>query len=81
MYQSYLADMGYDPEMGARPLRRIIQQKIEDPLSDAVLSGQFKNGETIVVDIEALEDETEIVLHSQEDGNGEHSSEEIIEAV
>ncbi|MFN2151126.1 MAG: ATP-dependent Clp protease ATP-binding subunit, partial [Anaerolineales bacterium] len=75
-----LADMGYDPEMGARPLRRVIQQKIEDRLSDAVLSGQFKHGETIVVDVEVGEDETEIVLHGQEDGNGEKPSEEVAEA-
>ncbi len=34
-----LASEGYDPEMGARPLRRVIQQKVEDPLSDALLSG------------------------------------------
>ena len=75
-----LADMGYDPEMGARPLRRVIQQKIEDRLSDAVLSGQFKHGDTIVVDVEVGEDETEIVLHSQEDGNSEKPSEEVAAA-
>jgi ATP-dependent Clp protease ATP-binding subunit ClpC len=44
-----LADEGYDPDMGARPLRRVIQQKVEDPLSDALLSGDFKDGETIWV--------------------------------
>ncbi len=76
-----LAEMGYDPEMGARPLRRVIQQKVEDRLSDAVLSGQFKDGDTIVVDVEVGEDETEIVLHSQENGNDEQPNEEIVEAV
>jgi ATP-dependent Clp protease ATP-binding subunit ClpC len=45
-----LANMGFDPEMGARPLRRVIQQKVEDPLSDALLSGEFEDGDTIVVD-------------------------------
>jgi ATP-dependent Clp protease ATP-binding subunit ClpA len=45
--------------MGARPLRRVIQQKVEDPLSDAVLSGGFKDGETVWVD---LNDDKEIVL-------------------
>jgi ATP-dependent Clp protease ATP-binding subunit ClpC len=45
-----LADEGYDPEMGARPLRRVIQQKVEDPLSDALLSGQFEDGDVILVD-------------------------------
>ena len=76
-----LADMGYDPDMGARPLRRVIQQKIEDRLSDAVLSGQFENGDTVVVDIEVLEDETEIVLLNQKKDNDERPTEEIVEAV
>ena len=48
-----LAELGYDPEMGARPLRRVIQQKVEDQLSDALLSGEFKDGDLIVVDVEA----------------------------
>ncbi|TLN20206.1 AAA family ATPase, partial [bacterium] len=45
-----LAEEGYDPEMGARPLRRIIQNKIEDRLSDALLSGEFNDGDTILID-------------------------------
>jgi ATP-dependent Clp protease ATP-binding subunit ClpC len=57
-----LANLGYDPEMGARPLRRIIQQKVEDPLSDALLSGEFEDGDTILVDLAATEDSEEIVL-------------------
>jgi ATP-dependent Clp protease ATP-binding subunit ClpC len=48
-----LADMGYDPEMGARPLRRVIQAKIEDALSDGMLSGAFKDGD--VVRVEAVD--------------------------
>jgi ATP-dependent Clp protease ATP-binding subunit ClpC len=75
-----LADMGYDPDMGARPLRRVIQQKIEDRLSDAVLSGKFEHGDTVTVDIEVLEDETEIVLRNQKEDNDEQPSEEIVEA-
>jgi ATP-dependent Clp protease ATP-binding subunit ClpC len=47
-----LAELGYDPDMGARPLKRIIQQKVEDPLSDALLSGQFEDGDTILVDLQ-----------------------------
>jgi len=46
-----LADLGYDPEMGARPLRRIIQQKVEDPLSDALLAGEFDDGDAILIDV------------------------------
>jgi ATP-dependent Clp protease ATP-binding subunit ClpA len=48
-----LADEGYDPDMGARPLRRVIQQKVEDPLSDALLANDFSNGDVIVVDLNA----------------------------
>jgi len=44
------ADQGYDAEFGARPLRRVIQQKVEDPLSDKLLSGEFTDGDAIVVD-------------------------------
>lgn len=46
-----LADLGYDPDMGARPLRRVIQQKVEDPLSDALLAGEFEDQDTILVDV------------------------------
>ncbi|MCX8061344.1 MAG: ATP-dependent Clp protease ATP-binding subunit [Anaerolineales bacterium] len=45
-----LAELGYDPDMGARPLRRVIQQKVEDVLSDALLAGEFDKGDTILVD-------------------------------
>jgi ATP-dependent Clp protease ATP-binding subunit ClpC len=48
-----LGDEGYDPEMGARPLRRVIQSKVEDRLSDALLAGEFKAGDHILVDVEA----------------------------
>ena len=48
-----LSEEGYDPDMGARPLRRVIQQKVEDPLSDALLSNDFGNGDVIVIDLNA----------------------------
>lgn len=47
-----LAKKGFDPIYGARPLRRVIQDMIEDPLSEGLLRGDFKAGETIVVDYE-----------------------------
>jgi len=47
-----LADRGYDPLLGARPLRRTIQREIEDSLSERILFGELKAGEIIVVDIE-----------------------------
>lgn len=57
-----LAELGYDPEMGARPLRRVIQQKVEDPLSDALLSGKFKDNDQVLVDLV----EGEVVLQRKE---------------
>ena len=45
-----LVEQGYDPTMGARPLRRAIQRLIEDPLSDRLLSGGFPEGGSVVVD-------------------------------
>jgi ATP-dependent Clp protease ATP-binding subunit ClpC len=55
-----LATMGYDSEFGARPLRRVIQQKVEDPLSDRLLAGEFITGDTIFVDVN---EDGEIVLN------------------
>ena len=45
-----LVDKGYDPTMGARPLRRAIQRFIEDPLSEKILVGDFTRGDEIEVD-------------------------------
>ncbi len=57
-----LADEGYDPEFGARPLRRVIQNRVEDALSDAVLAGRFHPGDTVMVDVE----EGKIILKAKE---------------
>ncbi|MCE1253312.1 MAG: ATP-dependent Clp protease ATP-binding subunit [Anaerolineae bacterium] len=46
-----LAKEGFDSDMGARPLRRVIQQKVEDVLSDALLAHEFKENDTIIVDV------------------------------
>ncbi len=45
-----LADIGYDPVYGARPLRRAIQQRIIHPLAARLLAGDFHDGDTIQVD-------------------------------
>jgi ATP-dependent Clp protease ATP-binding subunit ClpA len=47
--KDFLADEGYDAEYGARPLRRIIQDKLEDQLSEAMLSGTVKPGSKVRV--------------------------------
>ena len=51
-----LAARGYDPLLGARPLRRVIQREIEDSLSERILFGEIKSGEIIVVDVEGAEE-------------------------
>lgn len=56
----WLGKKGYDPEFGARPLRRVIQTEVEDALSDAVLLGEFRPGDTISIDIE--DDEIQLSL-------------------
>ena len=52
-----LAEAGFDPVYGARPLKRAIQQQVENPLAQAILQGRFKPGDTIEVD--ATEDHLE----------------------
>ena len=47
-----LARKGYDPQLGARPLRRALQRLIEDPLSERLLNKQFVAGEIVVVGVE-----------------------------
>ena len=55
--KEFLGTKGYDPELGARPLRRAIQRLLEDPLSERVLLGEFKAGTTILVGLDAENEE------------------------
>ena len=48
----WLAPPGYDPDFGARPLRRVIQREVEDPLALALLEGRYPEGSTVIVDVE-----------------------------
>jgi ATP-dependent Clp protease ATP-binding subunit ClpC len=50
--KSWLADKGYDAQLGARPLRRTIQREIEDVLSEKILFGEYRAGQLIVADVE-----------------------------
>ena len=50
--KDHLAATGYDPTMGARPLRRAIQRLVEDPLSERLLHKEFRAGEIVIVDVE-----------------------------
>ena len=50
--KDWLAEKGYDPQFGARPVRRVIQEHVEDKLSDSILSGELNPGDTAVIEIE-----------------------------
>lgn len=74
----YLAELGYDPEMGARPVRRVIQQQVEERLSDGLLAGDFGAGDRILIDLEEFisaegEPEKRVVLKRE---NREEEKEE-----
>lgn len=77
----FLAEEGYNPEMGARPLRRVIQQKIEDRLSDALLSNEFKNGQHVLIDVETIEEDgaevKKIVLKHDKEADQEKEQEDL----
>ncbi|MDJ0325458.1 AAA family ATPase, partial [Cryobacterium sp. PH31-AA6] len=54
--RSWLAERGYDPIYGARPLRRLMQTEIDDRLATALLSGKIRDGDTVLVDLDADQD-------------------------
>ncbi|WP_144937165.1 ATP-dependent Clp protease ATP-binding subunit [Rothia kristinae] len=60
-----LAERGYDPAMGARPLRRTMQQMIEDQLSEKILFGEISAGEKITVDVEGEGQDAQFTFSSQ----------------
>ena len=59
--KAWLAEKGFDQQFGARPLRRVIQNHLEDPLAEQYLAGMYRPGDTVVVEVE----EDHLVLHGQ----------------
>ncbi len=49
--REYVTNKGYDPAFGARPLRRLIQREIQDPLALRLLSGEVREGDTVEIDL------------------------------
>ena len=47
--RKWLADKGYDPSYGARPLKRVIQKYVQDPLAESILAGNIVDGQTITI--------------------------------
>jgi len=69
--KEHLAKEGYDANFGARPLKRVIQRLVEDPLSEELLAGEFQEGDNVLADLE----DGEVKLHvvekaTEEDGEG-----------
>ena len=60
----WLANVGYDPVYGARPLKRAIQRELETPIAKAILGGRFSEGQRICVEVEAAGGETERLVLS-----------------
>ncbi|HNY84803.1 MAG TPA: ATP-dependent Clp protease ATP-binding subunit, partial [Anaerolineaceae bacterium] len=61
--RQWLSDHGYDPVMGARPLKRALQKYLESPLAEQLLAGKFKNGDRILV---KLDGDNELVFERGE---------------
>ncbi len=57
-----LVELGYDPDFGARPLRRVIQNRVEDNISEELLAHHFEPGDCILVDIEEVDGERKFVF-------------------
>jgi ATP-dependent Clp protease ATP-binding subunit ClpC len=60
--KALLAVRGYDPVLGARPLRRTIQRSIEDTLSEKILFGELKAGQIVMVDVKGSDEEAEFTF-------------------
>ena len=59
-----IADAGFDPEYGARPLRRVIQNELQDQLSESILANRFVPGDTIQVDYREAADEDGVMANA-----------------
>jgi ATP-dependent Clp protease ATP-binding subunit ClpC len=63
-----LAERGYDPALGARPLRRTIQREVEDALSEKILFGELRPGQIVLVDVEGSGPEATFTLTGTDKG-------------
>jgi len=51
--RDWLADQGWDPAYGARPLKRVIQKSVQDPLAELILSGKIKDGDRVTIGVKS----------------------------
>jgi ATP-dependent Clp protease ATP-binding subunit ClpB len=73
--RAWLAERGYDPIYGARPLRRLMQREIDDRLANALLAGQIRDGDTVLVDLDP--DGDGLTVRAAEAVGSSFSSEEV----
>jgi len=64
-----LTDLGYSPEYGARPLKRVVQKELETPIARGIISGAFNEGDTVMVDADL--DAIRLVIEKRSGGGGE----------
>ncbi len=75
--KEFLIEKGYNPEFGARPLRRAIEHYIEDPLSEAVLAGRFKGKNLVKIDVQ---DEEHLNFEGEQVAEPEKAKKEVVES-
>ena len=63
--KSWIVEKGFDPQFGARPLRRVIQDHVEDKLSDIILSGDLNPGDTAIIDVDESDEGGNIKVTAQ----------------
>ncbi len=74
--KEWLAKKGFDPEYGARPLRRVFQRYVENKIAEEILHGNFAPGDTIVVDVDEETDTIVLKKKTSKDGDDTEQQEE-----
>jgi ATP-dependent Clp protease ATP-binding subunit ClpC len=64
--KDFLANKGYDPQYGARPLNRAIQKYLEDPVAEELLKGEMQEGDTIFADYDGKSEQLTISVRKKE---------------
>jgi ATP-dependent Clp protease ATP-binding subunit ClpC len=75
--RKWLANVGYDPAFGARPLRRALQKYVESPLSVKLLAGEFGSGDTVLVDVDEETDDQNLIFSLSEKGTKVSKNEKV----
>jgi ATP-dependent Clp protease ATP-binding subunit ClpC len=74
--KEFIADKGFDPAFGARPLRRTIQKYVEDKLAEEVLKGTFVQGSKVRIELAGSKEELEFIIASKDAGGDEVKEED-----